>query len=213
MKARPAPTHALDRCDACEGPLRQEVVHRYPDPLFGLPNVVLLDGVTRTLCAKCNVEESILLPNMVGALAAAALVRIQHPARLDGLAIRYLRRALELEAQQLAPILGVRLEQVSRWEHDKAAIGSSADKLLRLLVVLRLASRAPGIPSSTDAILETEIVEPTGPVPVVLRWSEKGREPGRWIAGVDVPPGDVPPRTPKRPQKARRLLVEQPRRR
>ncbi|MSP61476.1 MAG: helix-turn-helix domain-containing protein [Myxococcales bacterium] len=58
-------------------------------------------------------------------------------------AIRYLRKALGMTAQQLGDLLGVRKESVSRWENGRRGIDRATFALLRQLVFERRAKERP----------------------------------------------------------------------
>lgn len=56
--------------------------------------------------------------------------------RLLSSEIRFLRKQLELSGIDLALHLGTTPESVSRWEHGRTPMGTTADRLLRLMVVV-----------------------------------------------------------------------------
>ena len=58
-------------------------------------------------------------------------------------AVRYLRKALGMTGQELADLLGVRKESISRWENGKREIDLATFALLRQLVVERRAKERP----------------------------------------------------------------------
>jgi putative zinc finger/helix-turn-helix YgiT family protein len=68
----------------------------------------------------------------------------------SGEAARFIRKALGYRAADLAALLGMTPETVSRWENDKVPIPRSTWILLRLLVLDRLEGPLPRI----DAVLQ-----------------------------------------------------------
>src|SRR5581483_8752737 len=77
---------------------------------------------------------------------AVAIARVKLPVKLKGRDIRFLRWAMELTGRNLAKKLEVAAETISRWENDHDPINPASEKLLRLLVGVHLAERAPMVP-------------------------------------------------------------------
>lgn len=100
----------------------------------GLP-VVLLNVVVRH-CRKCDEHEAVI-PAIEELHAALADALIQKRGRLVGAEIRFLRSWLGLAGQRFARWVGVQPETVSRWENDKAAIGETHERLLRIMAARR----------------------------------------------------------------------------
>jgi len=97
-----------------------------------LPSVTLT-GVRRRICDHCGAEfVSIPAMGKLNQLLAEMLVR--KPAPLTGDEIRFLRKHQGWTAKDLASVMGVTPESVSRWENGARQMASSADRLLRLLV-------------------------------------------------------------------------------
>ena len=153
----------MQKCE-CGGKIKSQRIRRYEDELSGLPGLVLIDSVTRETCVKCR-EGSTTFPNLAGMVAAAAAARAQHPTKLDGKSIRFMRSALQMEAKDLAEQLGVRPETLSRWENGKEPIGLSSEKLFRLMVGLNLRKQAPGIDFDPRAVVSMRIA-PVTSIPV-----------------------------------------------
>jgi len=78
--------------------------------------------------------------------------------------IKFLRKALRMNAKVLAESLGVTPETLSRWENDKDPIGPANEKLLRLIVGLTLSDKAPAIKFDQKEIASMRIqsVRPVG---------------------------------------------------
>lgn len=149
-----------DTCALCGGAVRRRLVHEYEDELLGLPGVVLVDSVEVGTCAKCG-EEFTSIPNLAGLIATAALARVKVPVKLNPAEVRFIRKALavsrsepgpdrdarasrgSMKAAELADLLEVRPETISRWENGKEPIGPTSEKLLRLTAWIKLRHEAP----------------------------------------------------------------------
>lgn len=129
----------------------------------------MIDGVEETVCARCGRSAAFTFPNLAGLQAAAALARAMEPAKLSGKDIRFLRRTLGWPAKQLARVLGVRDETVSRWETGREAIAVPSEKLLRVLVGLHLAEEGYWVGFHPRQIEEMEIVPAHHPPEMRLR--------------------------------------------
>jgi len=161
---------SVDRCEKCGGEVRATRLRKYRnDEFLGFPNLVLVDAVQEEKCPKCGSVEAITIPKVGELIAAAALLRSTMPQKLRGQEIRALRKALGLNARQLAKELGVREEAVSRWENGRDPIGPASEILLRLAVVDLLGEKAPGISANMSDVRRLKI-EPTAPSaqPVII---------------------------------------------
>ena len=98
----------------------------------GLPNVVLV-GVEVRRCPSCGHHE-LVLPRVTELHRTIAHAVIRKPARLSGAEVRYLRKYLGWSGADFAGHVGVDPSTVSNWETDKDPIGTSSDRLLRLMV-------------------------------------------------------------------------------
>jgi transcriptional regulator with XRE-family HTH domain len=135
----------MDKCAKCGADVRTEVLPCYEakNELQGM-GVALFDCVKQSKCSGCGATQE-FIPDMVGLLSAVAVCRATVPWKLHGYEIRFLRKAIELSAKDFARVLEVSQETLSRWENDKAPIGPANEKLLRIVVGLTLAEKAPGI--------------------------------------------------------------------
>ncbi len=131
------------KCIQCEGVMtgRRES-HDYS--ACGLP--VVLDGVTVHRCKKCG-EHEVALPRIEELHRVIARSVIRKPTHLSPPEIRFLRKWLGHSGEDLARLMGVTPEQVSRWENGKRNMGAPADRLLRMLV----ATTEPRDDYSTDS--------------------------------------------------------------
>lgn len=101
----------------------------------GLPGITLLN-VEVSRCAECG-EFEVSIPNIDGLHKALATVLVQKRERLVGAEIRFLRKYLGFSGVDFAEHLGVTPETVSRWEQGSTAMGVTADRFLRWLVLTR----------------------------------------------------------------------------
>jgi putative zinc finger/helix-turn-helix YgiT family protein len=110
--------------------------HREPHRYTMTPTwSVTLEGVDVLRCPKCGYfEVPIERPEALHRAIASAVIR--KPTRLAGPELTFLRRELDLTGVQLARVLGVRNESVSRWERGREPIGPTVDRLMRALIAL-----------------------------------------------------------------------------
>lgn len=122
------------RCTECGGSdLTRTPVPNYRYVEFGLANVVIASGIELETCGQCG-EESIRIPAVAKLHRAIALSFTSKVGKLSGPEIRFLRKSIGLAGKDFAYRLGVDPATVSRWENGKDPIGSTADRMLRLLV-------------------------------------------------------------------------------
>lgn len=154
------------KCINCGGiEFRDE--HRLQDyaPALG----IVLKAPAHT-CVACG-EQYEDIPHWAALTRALAALLITRPERLDGAAIRQVRSMLELQGSELARVLGTKRETVSRWEHDKAPIGSVSERLLRMLAAAEL-----GVPLTRTQLEQAGTKEPAK-LDVVLTWDDDAQ---RW---------------------------------
>lgn len=147
----------MSKCENCGSRLITKVVEKYEDKLLGIPRVFLYNTVSQEVCPKCQTVQSVNIPNLQGLITAVAVYRVGRPFKLNGREIRFLRKALEITAKELADKLFVRPETVSRWETNSEPIGPQSEKIFRLIVGERLADKAPLIKFVRKDILEMDI--------------------------------------------------------
>ena len=120
------------KCIQCGGKLATKR-ENYRYAACGLPNVTLV-GVEVRRCAKCG-DHEVVIPRIeeLHRVLAAAVVR--QTSRLTKDEIRFLRKCLGYSGVDFARVVGVSPETISRWENGRERMGSSAEKLVRMLVV------------------------------------------------------------------------------
>jgi putative zinc finger/helix-turn-helix YgiT family protein len=135
------------KCLTCGGQMdtRRE---NYPYTASGLPYVTLLH-VEVSRCHDCG-ETEVAIPHLEALHRTIAKALVKKRARLAPEEIRFLRKYLGWSGVDFAARMGVTPETVSRWENGGTVIGTTADRLLRLLVVRNV----PVQDYSTDALTE-----------------------------------------------------------
>lgn len=144
------------KCLQCGGEMTTaKENHAYND----LPGVVLV-GVDVHRCARCG-EFHVAIPHIEQLHEALVRHLIEKATRLTGHEIRFLRGHLNLTGAALARLMGISPTTVSRWENDQSPIGTTADRLLRLIA-------AHGAPKASDVTMLEHVAQGT-PEPVSLR--------------------------------------------
>ncbi len=160
-------------CDKCGSErLATRILREYSTDALGLSNVTLVDIAQELYCRNCGERLGVSYPNLDEIVAALALARAHNSQKFGGAEVRFMRKALGWSTRELAARLGVREETVSRWEHDREAIGPSSEKLLRLMAVELLAENAPGVEADRRRILVDMRIKstiPGRPVPLRLK--------------------------------------------
>ena len=119
-------------CDQCAVQMiaRQATLE---DPYkYDLGGGFQLLGITIFRCPQCKAEAP-LIPKITQLHALMARMLAEKPSQLIGTEVRFLRKHAGLPAKDLADLLGVTPSHLSRVEADKDKLGSSADRLVRLL--------------------------------------------------------------------------------
>jgi putative zinc finger/helix-turn-helix YgiT family protein len=156
-------------CERCGGCLKSRKVPEFVHPALGLPGVVLKNAVEEVYCTSCGTVDSVHFPNMAGLSAAIAVARVKQNIRLSGTDIRFLRKALGLNQQELADLMGVRNETVSRWEAGRQPIEAPSEKLLRALTAIKLSDQTPAISVDFKELIEIKVTAASKkPQPVLL---------------------------------------------
>jgi transcriptional regulator with XRE-family HTH domain len=142
-----------------------------PYPESGIPNL-RLKGITVYRCRKCGAEAR-ELPNLRRLHRAIADHLTQDPLPLTGPALRFLRKQMGASAHDLAEVMGVRRESVTRWETGVEPIGPTSDRLARLVYgVWRSAESGQSLPPHLQRIRDSLATIPRKrarrPAPLVL---------------------------------------------
>ncbi|MBI4537145.1 MAG: helix-turn-helix domain-containing protein [candidate division NC10 bacterium] len=119
------------RCLDCGTRMRAHRNRTIPYPESGIPNL-WLKGITVYRCRRCAAELP-EIPNSRRLHRGIADWLAQEPRPLSGPEFRFLRKQMGLRAQDLAEIVGVQRESVTRWETGAEPIGPPSDRLIRLV--------------------------------------------------------------------------------
>ena len=157
-------------CAECGGKLRSKK-ENYRYLACGLPNVTLT-GVEVRRCATCG-DHEVVLPHIEKLHEALANAIVRHEARLSSSEVRFLRKYLGYSGVDFANLIGVSPETVSRWENKKESMGSSTERLLRLLVVHKTPIQEYPIEMLTR-IAQTAQTKPIGLTLTGDSWLEQG---------------------------------------
>jgi len=124
-----------------------------PYPESGIPTL-WLKGITVYRCRKCGAELPDL-PNPRFLHRGIADWLTQHLFPLTGPEFRFLRKQMGLSTKDLAEIMGVRRESVTRWETGGERIGATSDRLIRLVYGVWCAPDEGKLPPNLQRIRET----------------------------------------------------------
>jgi putative zinc finger/helix-turn-helix YgiT family protein len=121
----------MERCPVCGGTL--DVVRDQPYQYTESGLNVILIGITQYTCGNCE-ETFASIPNPEQLHTTIALdICKNKKALLLPKEVRFLRKELCLKSKELAMAMGVKPEQVSRWENGKASIAEGNDRMLRMI--------------------------------------------------------------------------------
>ncbi len=105
----------------------------YRYDLTGLKNLHLA-GIDVYQCPRCG-GQAPSIPRLRELHRAIALQLIEAREQLTGEEIRFLRKWLGFSGVRFAQLIGVSLEHLSRVEHGHKPLGTSSERLLRLLAL------------------------------------------------------------------------------
>jgi DNA-binding transcriptional regulator YiaG len=127
------------------------------DGLLGIENVTLVgDSVTEDVCEACG-NRKIHIPDLPGLIAAVAITRAKHPYKLNAKEIRFLHKAIDIPSIELAALMEVTPETISRWESGKNVMTASNEKLFRVIVVVKLQYKASAVEPDLELITSLNI--------------------------------------------------------
>jgi len=102
---------------------------------FGTSFDVFLIGAVRQILSDNGEILETRIPNMSGLLKEVALSRSLCARKFSPGDIKFLRKAFGLKALDLADLLGVSAEHLSRCENGDRALSMAAEKLLRIIII------------------------------------------------------------------------------
>ena len=119
----------LTRCPVCKERLLRRRVEM-TRKVVGHTFTALLPA---QICGKCG--ESFFESTVVAEFDLRVAEALLQAGETSGAAIRYIRKAAGIAASELAGLLDVRPETVSRWEHDKRPIDRGSYAVLHQLIL------------------------------------------------------------------------------
>ena len=120
-------------CDAEMKARKATVAKPYRYDLTGLKNIYLA-GITVYHCPRCGAEAP-SIPRLPELHRVLALNLIGTAEQLTGDEVRFLRKWLGFSGVRFAQLIGISLEHLSRVEHGHKPLGTSSDRLLRVLAL------------------------------------------------------------------------------
>jgi DNA-binding transcriptional regulator YiaG len=105
------------------------------EPNIGAPFKVILENAVKQTFSHEGKLLDTCIPNMGGLLKEVALARSLIPRKFTPAEIKFVRKAVGLKATELADLLGISAEHLSRCENGDRALSISAEKLLRVIVL------------------------------------------------------------------------------
>jgi DNA-binding transcriptional regulator YiaG len=116
---------------------REVVLPEYiPDNLGAPFKVVLKHSVRQVVDEETGEVEETIIPNPRGLLQSIALTRLVWPRKLTGADIKFIRKALKMKATDLADMIEVSPEHLSRCEAGERVLSPGVEKCLRMAIIL-----------------------------------------------------------------------------
>jgi len=113
--------------------LDTRVEERFEAKDIGAPfKVILKDAVRVTFDKASGVIVDYSIPDLDGLLANVVLSRILHPRKLAGSHVKFVRKALGIKQKQLAAMVELSPEHLSRCEAGSEVLSPGSEKLLRI---------------------------------------------------------------------------------
>ncbi|MGC4056289.1 MAG: helix-turn-helix domain-containing protein [Paludibaculum sp.] len=150
---------SVHTCTNCGEPA-EPALARYRYVESGISNLYL-QGVKVAECHHCG-ESDVIIPRIEKIHRAIALALANSPARLTGKQLRFLRKHLGLNGEQLGRYLHTDKTKISKWESGEDRIGPSTDRLIRLLVAALDSELRPGVSAVAEHL--PQILDESGKV-------------------------------------------------
>jgi transcriptional regulator with XRE-family HTH domain len=109
-----------------------------PDNLGTPFKVILRDSVRQIVDEDTGKVEKTVIPNPRGLLQTIAITRLVWPRKLSGADIKFVRKALKIRANELAGMIEVSPEHLSRCEAGERVLSPGIEKCLRIAILLDL---------------------------------------------------------------------------
>lgn len=121
--------------EACDN---MKLLDEYVADGLGAPfGIVLCNAVKQEVCPLTNQVTSTIIPNQTDLLKEAALARALCDRKFSSAELKFLRKAINLKAIELADLLGISAEHLSRCENGDRVLSNAAEKLFRVIILKR----------------------------------------------------------------------------
>lgn len=105
---------------------------------LGAPfKVILKNSVKQLIDPKTGKVKKTIIPNPRDLITKVALQRLTYSRKLSGSDIRFIRKALKIRAKELAEMIEISVEHMSRCESGERILSPGVEKCLRLAILLR----------------------------------------------------------------------------
>ena len=125
---------------------------------LGVP-VRVSNGAQLITCEECGAAETVI-ESLKELIVTAAVALSFVPYKLNDEEIRFCRKAIGKSGKDLALLLGVKPETVSRWENGKQPINDATEKIFRQIVVVELKDSVPHLEDIRYENIFTLILSP-----------------------------------------------------
>jgi len=135
----------------------------------GLLNVTLTNCIVLQ-CVSCSAVTPVL-PDIHAIKFPIAEALVRQSGRLNGAALRFFRKSLEMTSDEFATLLSTTRVEVSRWENDRVRMSGRRELQVRLEVIEKLLPRVSHLASLREEIVAnmTRDYSPTASVePIVI---------------------------------------------
>lgn len=123
------------KCSASNDGASWQTLEHYK-PNIGAPfEVILCSAVRQRIDTATGEVLETEIPNLGGLLKEVAVARALCSRKFSPADIKFVRKAVNLKAVDLANLLGVTAEHLSRCENDDRALSPAAEKLLRVIIL------------------------------------------------------------------------------
>ncbi len=124
-------------CRDCGSEMKQETAKAskpYHYEWSGMSHVYLI-GIQVYSCPACG-EQYGAIPRIDALHALISEILLEKPTALTGEELRFIRKNVDIAAQDFARLLGITPVHLSRLEHEKSKVTPTLDKLARALVAV-----------------------------------------------------------------------------
>lgn len=133
------------------------ILDQYTPNLGTSFDVVLMGAVRQMISPEGDILET-RIPNMSGLLKEVALSRSLCTRKFASGDIKFVRKAFGLKALELADLLGISAEHLSRCENGDRVLSIAAEKLLRIIIIKKRFSY-PSIVDKLSTCLNSDNIE------------------------------------------------------